>query len=87
MTNIFSKIGRIASRAGKVFKPRHGPRHGIRHYARKHSANAGLVAGGVALGAGSDLVIDAIRGGEDTAPPTIYMEGGEDAVNIVSDDS
>ena len=85
MVNIFSKIGRVASRAGKALKPR-GPRHGGKHYLRKHSLNAGLVGGGVALGAGSDLIIDAIRGGEDISPP-IYMEGGEDAVNTISDSS
>ena len=83
MTNLFSKLGRVASRAGRVFKPRHG----IKHYARKHSGHAGLIAAGVGIGAASDLAIDAIKGEQEVAPPIYYMEGGEDAVNTIIDDS
>ena len=75
MTNLFSKLGRVASRAGRVFKPRHG----IKHYVRKHSGHVGLIAAGVGIGAASDLAIDAIKG-EPESPPIYYMEGGENVV-------
>ena len=70
MVNIFRRVGKIASRAGKALTPKgwHGPRHGSRHYLRKHVLNGALVGGGVALGAGSDLVIDAIKGGDEEPP-------------------
>ena len=82
MAPIFSKLGRVASRAGRFFRPRHG----MRHYLRKHSGHAGLVAGGVALGAANDLAFSAIKG-EEAAPPVYYMDGAEDSVTTVNDDS
>ena len=66
---------------GWIFRPRHG----IGHYARKHSGHAGLIGAGIGLGAASDLAIGAIRGEE--AAPVYFMEGGEDAVTTVTDDS
>ena len=84
MAPLFNKLGRAASRVGRVLRPR--PRHGMRHYLRKHSGHASLIAGGVAVGAASDLGISAIRG-EEAAPPAYYMDGAEDSITTVNDDS
>ena len=46
---------------------------------------AALVGGGVALGAGSDVLLEAIRGGEEEPP--LLMEGGQLAENRIDDES
>ena len=84
MVNIFRRAGRLASRAGRLLKP-HGPRHGAPHYLRKHGMTAALVTGGVALGTGGDVLIDALKSGEDEPP--ILMQGGQLAENRISDSS
>ena len=87
MVNLFRKLGRVASRTARLLKPKrlHGPRHGAPHYFRKHGMEASLVGGGVTLGAGSDVILEAIRGGEEEPP--LLMEGGQLAENRINDES
>ena len=87
MVNLFRKLGRLASHTARALKPKrlHGPRHGPGYYFRKHGMKAAILGGGVALGAGYDAMIEAVRGGPAEAP--LLMEGGQLAENRIDDSS
>ena len=83
MAPLFSKLGRAASGVKRVLQPH--PRHRMRHYLRKHSGHAALIGGGLAVGAASDIGISAMQ--DEAAPPAYYMEGAEDSITNVNDES
>ena len=87
MVNIFRSLGRIAGQAARAIKPKrlHGPKHGAKHFFKKHGMKAAILTGGVALGAGSDAVIEAVRGRPEEPP--LIMQGGQLAENRINDDS
>ncbi len=87
MVNIFRTLGRLISKGARAIKPArlHGPKHGAKQYFKKHGMKAAILTGGVALGAGSDALIEAARGRPEEPP--IIMLGGELSENRINDDS
>ena len=57
----------------------------MKHYLRKHSGHAALLGAGLAVGAASDIGISAMQ--DEAQPPAYYMEGGEDSITNIRDDS